>query len=830
MWESLYRDIALGLRGLRKNPVFAFTAILTLALGIGANTAIFSLLYGLVLRSIPTRAPSQLMQIGIASTAQREPIGSTFVPYRMLGALQKELTSFDGISGWDRSQALMEDEQDSMRQYPAALVTGNAFQVISMRPYMGRLIAPYDDVRGGPARGWPVVLSYGFWSDHYGKDPSIIGKQIRIWDTQATVIGIAPPDFKGLWPGTDIKLYLPMQFANAIAKKDVLNTADSFYGVSAIGRIKPGVSIVTANAEVKHLERQLLSEFIPTRFQHFPYFEKAYMRVDSARSGVPTYITHTYAKPLYLMQGLVGVVLLLCCVNLGGLMMSKVYSRQREFAVRSALGAHPWRLVRQYLTESFVIAIAGSALGVLLAWRGCDVLLHFFRDPMMGAAMSVHPDRMTFYAAGLTAVVTTVLFGIVPAWRAGHSDPGELLKSRTSLGGKRNVAGRMFVPAQVAISLALIVMAALLSQSIVTLRSERTGFDTDHVTIQTSPLYLLKLKGEAKLNLYQQMVDSIAGMPDVRGAAATSQTPLTGVEITSHFQADGRGPNPPEDSRMAYNDVGPGYFQTMKTRIMEGRGFRKDDRSLNVCILNQEAAAFFFPHEQALGRYVRALDDHEFPAGTACRVIGIAENAKFSNVRQGPPRTIYFPLSMQRIDELGNLVFLINAKTKVAAIDAFRKALAKNAPTVPLVIFVTLREQMDAALGSEELITLLSNFFGALALLLSALGLYGLLSASVVQRTGEIGMRVALGADRRRVIRMILSEAFGMLGWGVLGGAIILAVGLRFVAAMLYGVSAFDPVTVLLTVGLLTGVTVIAALLPALRAASVDPMEALRAE
>ncbi|HVV00216.1 MAG TPA: FtsX-like permease family protein, partial [Verrucomicrobiae bacterium] len=202
----------------------------------------------------------------------------------------------------------------------------------------------------------------------------------------------------------------------------------------------------------------------------------------------------------------------------------------------------------------------------------------------------------------------------------------------------------------------------------------------------------------------------------------------------------------------------------------------------------------------------------------------------FSNVRQGPPRTIYFPLSMQRIDELGNLVFLINAKTKVAAIDAFRKALAKNAPTVPLVIFVTLREQMDAALGSEELITLLSNFFGALALLLSALGLYGLLSASVVQRTGEIGMRVALGADRRRVIRMILSEAFGMLGWGVLGGAIILAVGLRFVAAMLYGVSAFDPVTLLLTVGLLTGVTVIAALLPALRAASVDPMEALRAE
>jgi ABC-type antimicrobial peptide transport system permease subunit len=696
------------------------------------------------------------MQIGVGSSASNDTGGATFITYRMLAALRRDLTSFSEISGWDSDAALMKDSEGSLRTYPAGLVTGNAFQVISLRPYLGRLIAPFDDVRGGPPNGWPVVLSYSFWQEHYGKDIQIVGKQITIADTQLTVVGVAPPEFRGVWPGTDIKMYFPMQFANVLAKRDVLNLPDSLYGCSAIGRIKPNVSVATANAEISRLRESLFAQFIPAKFQHDPFFEKAYMRVNSARSGLPTYITHTYAKPLYLMQGLVGVVLLLCCVNVGGLMLSKVYSRQREFAVRTALGARVWRLIRQYLTESLVIALAGSALGALLAWRGCDVLLHFFRDPMMGEEMSVHPDRSMLFAAGCLAVLTTLCFGTLPAWRAGHADPGELLKSRTSLAWKRHTAGRAFVPIQVAISLVLVVFASLLSQSIVKLRGERTGFDTDHVTIQTSPLYLLKLNGEAKLTMYQQMVDRLGAMPDVRSAAVTFQTPMTGVKITSRFQAMGDG--------------------------------------------------------------------------TTCRVLGLAEDAKFFDVRQGPPRTIYFPLSMQRVDNYGALVFLINSGTKATAISAFRKVLSETAPSVPLVLFVTLREQMDAALGSQELITLLSNFFGILALLLSALGLYGLLSASVVQRTGEIGMRVALGADRRQVIRMILGEALQMLGWGMLLGIVILIFTTRFASAMLYGVSAFDPLTLIAVVPLLTGVTVIAALVPALRAATVDPMVAPRAE
>jgi putative ABC transport system permease protein len=349
------------------------------------------------------------------------------------------------------------------------------------------------------------------------------------------------------------------------------------------------------------------------------------------------------------------------------------------------------------------------------------------------------------------------------------------------------------------------------------------------VTIQTSPIYPLGLKGDAQLDLYQRMVDRLTQMPAIDAAAATSQTPMTGIKITGDFYAVTEGLNPPEDTQIAYNDVGPGYFRTMKTRIVAGREFEKTDRQLNVCILNQ-SAEFFFPHEQAVGRYVRSRVTPDFPNQVACQVIGLAEDAKFYDLRQAPPRTLYLPLSKERINDLGNLVFLMHSPTKAQAIAAFRKALSEIAPTVPLVIFVTLREQMDAALGSQELITLLANFFGLLVLLLSALGLYGLLSSSVTQRSNEIGVRVALGATRGMVLRMVLKEASRLLSWGLLSGAVALSFTTRFVAAMLHGVSAYDPLTLAVVTGTLVLVTILAAMPPALRAAGLDPIEALRAE
>jgi predicted permease len=828
--EDLGGDLRFGLRMLRKNPVLTLVAVLTLALGIGANTAIFTLLYGLVLRSLPAHNPGQLVKAGIASTAQPQQEGQ-FMTYPMLMTFEKEQTSFRELSGWSSGVVDIKYREGTIQTYSTGMVTGNAFGLLGLQPYRGRLITPYDDVKGGPSGGWPVVLSYGFWKDFYGASEDVLGKQITISDVQVTVVGITPPEFRGLWPGEEVKIYLPLQFVNVQQKKDVLNAMDDLYGVAVIGRLKPGVSLKRANAELAQVQQTLFAQFIPERYWHDPFFEKAYFVVTSARSGLPSYITHTYEKPLYLMQGLVAVVLLVCCINIGGLMVSRVAARQQEFAVRTALGASAQRVVRQSLTESFVIAIAGSALGAAGAWYGSDLLLRFFRDPMMGEAVSVHPDKAVFWVTAAFAVLTTLLFGTFPAWRAARTDPGTLLKSRTAVGGRRQIAGRMLVPIQVALSLMLVVMASLLSQSVIKLRNEQTGFDLDHVTIQTSQLHVLGLKGEAKLNLYQRMVDRLMEMPAMESAAATSQTPMTGVKLTADFQAMSAGANPPEDTQMPFNDVGPGYFRTMKTRIVAGREFDRNDRQLNVCILNQSAAEFFFPHQQALGRYVRNKVNDDFREPVMCQVIGLAEDAKFYDVRQGPPRTIYLPLSKERIDTaLGNLVFLMNTPTKAQAVSAFRKTLSEVAPAIPLVLFVTLREQMDAALGSQELITLLANFFALLVLLLSALGLYGLLSASVTQRRSEIGVRVALGATRATVLRMILKEALILLGWGMVLGAIGLFLTTRFVAAMLHGVSAFDPLTLAAVAGTLVIVTVLAAMVPAVRAATLDPIEVLRAE
>jgi hypothetical protein len=316
----------------------------------------------------------------------------------------------------------------------------------------------------------------------------------------------------------------------------------------------------------------------------------------------------------------------------------------------------------------------------------------------------------------------------------------------------------------------------------------------------------------------------------MNSATAVSQTPMTGEKITGDFLAVSNGPNPPEDTQMPYNDVGAGYFRTIQTRILDGREFEKSDRQLDVCILNQSAASFFFPGQSPVGQYVRSRKTADFEDEFSCRVVGLAEDAKFFDLRQAPPRTIYLPLSVQRIDRLDNLVFLMNTPKKSQAVDAFRTTAQEIAPTIPLVLFVTLREQMDAALGSQELITLLANFFGLLALLLSALGLYGLLSAGLAQRTSEIGVRVALGASRGSVLRMILGEAISLLVWGLALGGLTLFFTARFVVTMLYGITAHDPLTLTAVIATLTVVTIAAAAIPAFRAASINPIDALRSE
>lgn|ERR1051325_214028 len=827
MLENCWRDLVVGIRGLRKSPVFGLTAILTLAMGIGANTAVFTLLYGLLLRSLPVKEPQHLVRIGVMDARQPRP--ASFVPYRMLQELRRTQNSFVDISAWRQDTVTMDDRDGTLRQYFAGFVSGNSLELLGITPHLGRLIAPSDDIRGGPAEGWPVVLSYGFWMDRYGGDSGIIGKPVKVSNELVTVIGVAPRGFQGVWPGIDPKLYLPLQYLTVLAGRDDLNTPASTAFCAAIARLKPGVSISASNAELGIREKDLLTAFMPPEFRRTPAFQAARLKVESARTGLPTFFGRTYSAPLFLMQGLVAVVLLLCCVNVSGLMLSKIHERQREFAVRTAIGAAQWRLIRQYLTESFVIAATGAALGAAAAWYGTPLLLQFFRDPNWHTGMSVQPDSMVFLVTGAFAILTTLFFGIFPAWRAGRSDAGMLLKART-VGARRRAIGRAFVPVQIALSLVLVTLASLLSESLTRLRSEQTGFDLDHVTIQTPPFNRLPQRGEARLDLYQRMVDRIGQSSAVQSSAVTWYTPMTGSQPTAMFQAIADGVNPSESVLMAYNYVGPGYFRTMGTKILAGREFERNERKRDVCVLNQAAAAFLFGHQAPVGQYLRSTDVNRFPGGISCRIIGVAEDAKFASLREPPPRTVYVPLSSDSSDSTGNLVFLINSRTKTDAIAAYRTALREIAPTIPLVLFATLREQMDAALGSQRAITMLSNVFGLLALFLSAIGLYGMLSSSVAQRTAEIGVRLALGAQRGAVIRMVLSDALRIAGAGILVGALALGFAVGYVKHMLYGISPLDPTTLVAVSAMLAIVALIAAFIPAVRAASVDPISALRAE
>lgn len=818
--EGLYRDLLFGCRVMKRAPVFSITAVLILALGIGANTAIFSLLYGLFLRSLPVNDPGELASVAFTTGRQNEEF-ETSTLYHLTEEFRLRQHSFSDISYWDFGSVNITDAAGTLRLYDAELVSDNALQLLGVTPRLGRFVTP-------SARGLTVVLAYSFWNDRFCANPNVIGQRIQISGAAATIIGVAPREFHGVIPGLEPRVYLPLRFVSVMAGRELIDDPQIFYSCAAIGRLRPGATLKSANAEAGYQSEELIRQFIPADVRRREELDRARLKVKPARSGVRTDLNREYSEPLLIMQGLVSVVLLLCCVNVGGLMMSRVYVRRHEFSVRSAIGGGRWRLTRQHLTESFVIALAGASLGGVAAWFGSPALLRFFRDPNLFEAVSIQPDGMVFWVTALTAGATTILFGTVPALRAAGSDPGWALASRRIGVLPRNLGSRALISVQVALSLVLVAIATLLSQSLVLMRGQHTGFNVDRVTIQTPPFHQLPEKGNQKLDVYQRVVDRVEEMPGIQSAAVTWFTPMSNGQATGNFRAAGENAHSFRSQLMAFNRVGPGYFRTMETHILAGREFERAERNTEVCVLNSAAAAYLFPHGDALGQYVKnEIADGLDTPGT-CRVIGIAEDAKFARLRDPSPRTIYYPLSVGARGEIANLVFLINAATKQQAMEGYRAALKEIAPSMPIVLFATLREQMDAALGSERLIALSSTLFAGLALLLSAIGLYGLLSSSVAQRTGELGVRIALGAQRRAVLRLILSEALALTGMGILLGAIIFLSCLVLVEKMLFGVSKFEPAILIGSLALLVTVSVAAALVPAFRAASIDPMRAVQ--
>jgi predicted permease len=821
-WEDIWRDTRIGLRNLWHHPVFAVATIITLGAGIGANTLVFTLLYGLLLRGLPVPSPERLARISV--TMPDQPSSRLGLPPPMLEALAGRSSAFEDVSGWSLGAVAINDSDGSLRQEQAGLVTGNGFKVLGLRAYAGRLLEEGDDRPGGGPGGWAMVLAYNIWHDRFGADPAVIGRSMQVYGEMVTVVGVAPREFAGLWTGNRPAAFLPMHFLNVLVGRDVLHSPGGYLYMPAVARLRQGTTIEEAQTEITTLQEAWFQEYFSTR-ERRPAVPGTRIIVETARTGLPTVESKTYASPLALMQGLAGIVLLLCCVNVSGLMLVRVEQRQREFSIRTAIGAGRSRLIRQYLTESLTIAIAGAACGGWAAWSGVEWLAGFFRSPNSGYGLTLQPDATVFGLTAALAVLAAFGAGLYPAWRAGSTVGMDALRSRTSFG--RGGAGRLFVPVQVALSLVLVTLAALLSQSLQRLHTEDPGFALDRVTIQTAPFHMLRMTGEAKLDLYERMIERMERSRRIEAASFAFYTPMTGYQASARFETSSGNTR----QTMTYNNVGPAYFRTMGIRLVAGREFQRGERRDDVCIVNEAAAQKLFPGGgSAIDGFVTTADEKQFPQALRCRVVGVSATAKFAQLREPPQATVYYPVGTTVLPKAWNLVFLINAPNKAQAIAAYREALQELSPVTPLVLFATLREQMDAALGSERAVTTLCNVFGGLSLFLSAIGLYAMLSTSVERRTGEMGVRLALGADRGEVVRMVLGDALRLVGIGMALGTVALTGVVGYARSLFYGVSAFDPLTLALCVLTILAVAAAAAIWPARRAAAVDPLVALRAE
>ncbi len=828
--ENLWADLRFALHQLRKSPGYALTAILTLAIGIGANAAIFTLIDDIMLRSLPVSHPSELVEIGYRSPATPEFINGQ--SFRTFDHLRQYTHGLGDLSGWMNQMVSVPDDQGTLRSIASSLVTGNALSVLGLRPFIGRLLTSADDVPGGPEGGWPAVLDYGFWQSNYHGDPAILGKHIVVSGQPVVVVGVLPSDFHGIFIGVTTPVYLPSHFVSTVVPtpdQDPYIHPEMFQ-MLAFGRLRPGASLATLNAELAAASPSFIHELVPAKILANPLFRQATLTARSGSRGM-SFLDQQFRQPLLLLQGIVLLVLLLCCINLGGLQTSRLQARQHEFAVRTALGATRSRVVQQCLTESLLLAFIGSVLAAALAWFSTVALGAFLTPAGSADATILRPDTRVLALTSALALLTTLLFGLAPALLASRGSSATLLKTRATSRRTSMLRRRIFIPAQFALALVLVLGAGLFSQTLLRLRSNYAGFNAAHVMEVCAQFQSLKKTPAELAALYRTMTDDLRARPGVQAATYTWVTPLTtfAPAVIVHTAAQTH-----IDHSIDYNDVGDGYFSTMGTRLLSGHEFTADDHDRSTCVLNESAAHTLFPGGSALGETVmaRSKDDQDTLKAT-CRIVGLVEDAHYANLRDPAPPTLYFPAGTAKItdsDYTENLVFMIRSQTDAEAIAAYRATLARYAPNTGIMTFLPLRDQVDQSLGSERLIAILTNVFAGIALLLSAIGIFGLLALRVQQRIPEFGVRIAVGATRGHLLKIVLGDALRMVAIGSVCGLALAGIGYVFIRRFLYGTSPADIRIALASLLALVTVATLAAAIPARRAASLNPTMALRAE
>jgi predicted permease len=832
--ETCWHDLRYAIRTLRKSPGFTAAVVLTLALGIGANTAIFTVTDAVMLKSLPVTNPGQLYRLGDNNNCcvmEGTQNGGSFVLYSY--ALYKELRDrtpeFSELAAFEPwiSDLNVQRAGSAAQPYKGEYVSGNYFPMFGIEPFAGRVLGPADDSPGAPPA---VVMSYHTWQRRFGSDPSVIGSTININGVACAIAGVAPRGFYGDTLRSDPPdFWLP--FAADPEKWRLQNDAtESLY---AIGRLKPGFTPDSVQARLTVELQQWVSihrEVIPDRDQKD--IPQQHIRLTPAAGGVQQMQTE-YATGLQLLLTLSGLLLLIGCANIANLLLARGSTNRPQIAVRLALGAARSRLIRQMLTENLLLAIAGGLAGLYVAYAGAHaILLLAFRGTQY-VPIDARPSLPVLGFALVVSLGAGIVFGIAPAWMASRCDPAGALRGGGRSGSDRfSTFQKPLLIAQVAFSIVLLIGAGLVTQSLHNLEDQNFGFMTESRLIVNIEPGLSGYTEDKLPGLYQRLQEALPQIPGVLSASLSCYSPLGGnnwnewVFIEGKTQ-DYRGTAP------SWDRVGPHYFETIGTRLLEGRVIDERDTpgAPHVAVINEKFAHRFFPNENPIGQHF-GMGDASHSGDN--EVVGVVEDAKYQDTRSPAYATFFLPLlQVPRGKPLNGWVRAIElhiAGEPEILEPAVRKAIASVDPQLIVLNLMSFGEQVARNFNQERLIARLTELFGALALILACVGLYGVTAYGVARRTHEIGIRMALGADRRNVLGLVLRAAIFQLGLGLAIGIPATLAGGNLLASQLYGVKSYDPVILGVATVVLAGCAIVAAYVPARRATRVDPLVALRYE
>lgn len=829
--ESLLQDVRFALRTLRKSWGFTLTAVLTLALGIGANTAIFQLLDAVRLRSLPIPNPGTLASVqfkngnrgfGIASADENS------LTYPLWEQIRLHQRAFSDAFAWAESGSGSLGEGAQERRARGLWVSGDTFTTLGISPLRGRFFSAQDD---RPGCGLPgAVISYALWQSEFGGRDSAIGSKLIIVGRSTEVIGVTPRSFFGLEVGRSFDYAVPFcSLDTYFPRLGTLSRLD-FFWLHVLGRLKPGVTLQRASSELTAMTPSLIEATLPSGYgaPALAIYRNFRLVAVPGGNGVSA-LRQSYDTSLWLLLAITALVLLIACANLANLMLARASTRVREMAVRLALGASRWRLVRQLLSEGLLLVVWGALLGIVLAEIFSRSLIRFLGSEREAIQLDLSLDWLVLLFTGFLAVLTCLIFGLVPAFRSSRAAPGVVLKSGsrgTTAGRERFSFQRWLVVTQIAVSLVLLVGALLFVRSFWNLVTLDPGFRERGILVAVSDFRRLGFSPERAAGFTHELLAQVRALPQVESAATSTHIPLNGSAWNWNLGVHING----LDGSSKFTWISPGYFQTMGVPLLAGRDFDERDKrtSPRVAVVNETFVRRYLYGQNPVGEVIRTTAEPGYPE-SEFEIVGVVKDTKYSELRDPSPPISYAPADQLSAPGAWTVLFIRYSSPTSAVMSAVREKLAALSPTMAIEFHI-LESDVQNGLVRERLMALLSGFFGAVAALLAMVGLYGVISYIVAMRRNEIGIRMALGASRGSVIRIIVRQTLTLLGVGVGSGLVLSMAAARGATSLLYGLQANDPLTLLSAAGFLSAVALAASYIPAYRASRVEPMNALRYE